>query len=70
MFVLVVFVALKLAWDARVDAVQCRDRADAAKQSTASRGELKDAQKRDEERAKAESPVIELLRAGAAGQAR
>ncbi len=52
-FVLVVFVALKLAWDARVDAVRAETEQTRQAVDRLSR-ELKEAQKRDEERAKAE----------------
>lgn len=52
-FVLVVFVALKLAWDARVDAVRAETEQTRQAVDRLAR-ELKDAQKRDEERAKAE----------------
>src|SRR6266478_7535487 len=53
-FVLVVFVALKLAWDARVDAVRAETEQTRQAVDRLSR-ELQEAQKRDEERAKAES---------------
>ena len=65
-FVIIVFVALKLAWDARVDAV----RAETEQTRTAAERltrELREAQKRDEERSKAEtraSAFYDLVRAG------
>jgi TolA-binding protein len=65
-FVLVVFVALKLAWDARVDAVRAETEQTRQAVDRMSR-ELKEAQKRDEERAKAEaraSSFYELIRQG------
>lgn len=58
-FVVVVFAALKLAWDARVDQIKAE-----TEQRTADndrlRRELKDAQKRDEDRARAESRAAQL----------
>ena len=65
-FVLVVFVALKLAWDARVDAVRAETEQTRQAVDRLSR-ELKEAQKRDEERAKAEARAAsfyELIRQG------
>jgi TolA-binding protein len=65
-FVFVVFVALKLAWDARVDAVRAETQQTAQAYERVSR-ELKDAQKRDEDRSKAESRAAsfyELVRQG------
>jgi TolA-binding protein len=65
-FVLVVFVALKLAWDARVDAVRAETEQTRQAVDRLAR-ELKDAQKRDEERAKAEvraAGFYELIRQG------
>src|SRR6476660_8509886 len=65
-FVLVVFVALKLAWDARVDAVRAETEQTRQAVDRLSR-ELKDAQKRDEDRAKSESrssSFYELVRHG------
>jgi TolA-binding protein len=65
-FVLVVFVALKLAWDARVDAVRAETEQTRQAVDRMSR-ELKEAQKRDEERAKAEARAVsfyELIRQG------
>ena len=65
-FVLVVFVALKLAWDARVDAVRAETEQTRQAVDRMSR-ELKVAQKRDEERAKAEvraSSFYEMIRQG------
>src|SRR5450432_2282580 len=53
-FVLVVFVALKLAWDARVDAVRAETEQTRQAVDRLSR-ELKEAPKRDEDRAKAEA---------------
>lgn len=63
-FVIVVFVALKLAWDARVDAVRAETE---TTRGTADRvgKELKEAQKRDDERARAEqrgAAFYELVR--------
>ena len=52
-FVIVVFVALKLAWDARVDAVRAETETTRATADRVSK-ELKEAQKRDDERARAE----------------
>ena len=68
-FVIVVFVALKLAWDARVDAVRAETEQTRQAVERLSR-ELKDAQKRDEDRAKAEAARSCFLRARSAGQAR
>jgi TolA-binding protein len=65
-FVLVVFVALKLAWDARVDAVRAETEQTRQAVDRLSR-ELKEAQKRDEDRAKAEGRAAgfyELIRQG------
>jgi TolA-binding protein len=65
-FVLVVFVALKLAWDARVDAVRAETEQTRQSLDRLSR-ELKEAQKRDEERARAEaraSAFYDLVRQG------
>jgi TolA-binding protein len=65
-FVLVVFVALKLAWDARVDAVRAETEQTRQAVDRMSR-ELKESQKRDEERAKAEARAAsfyELIRQG------
>lgn len=65
-FVIVVFIALKFAWDARVDAVRAEMQQTAQSYERASR-ELLAAQKRDEERAKAEARAAsfyELLRKG------
>jgi TolA-binding protein len=65
-FVIVVFFALKLAWDARVDA----ERAQTEQTRVAAERlghELRDAQKRDEERSRAESKAAgfyELIRQG------
>jgi TolA-binding protein len=58
-FVIVVFIALKLAWDARVDAVRAeteQTRAAAAQL----RKELREAQQRDEDRARAEARAASL----------
>jgi TolA-binding protein len=63
-FVIVVFVALKLAWDARVDAVRAETEQTRQAVDRLAR-ELKEAQKRDEERAKAEvraASFYELIR--------
>jgi TolA-binding protein len=65
-FVLVVFVALKLAWDARVDAVRAETEQTRQAVDRMSR-ELKESQNRDEERAKAEARAAsfyELIRQG------
>lgn len=65
-FVVVVFIALKFAWDARVDAIK----AETQQTSQAYErilGELKEAQKRDEERSRAEARAAsfyDLLRQG------
>ncbi len=65
-FVLVVFVALKLVWDARVDAV--RSETEQAKHGIERlTRDLKELQKRDEERTRAEThaaQAYELVRAG------
>jgi TolA-binding protein len=65
-FVLVVFIALKFAWDARVDAIRAE-----TDQKTADnerlRKESRDTEKRDEERARAEQKAAqfyELIRQG------
>lgn len=63
-FVVVVFIALKFAWDARVDAVRAETQQTAQAYERLQR-ELKEAQKRDEDRAKAEARAAsfyELLR--------
>ena len=65
-FVVVVFIALKLAWDARVDAVRAETEQTRQSVERLSR-ELKEAQKRDEERSKAEArsaTFYELIRQG------
>jgi TolA-binding protein len=65
-FVLVVFVALKLAWDARVDAVRAETEQTRQALDRLSR-EVKEAQKRDEERARAEARAAvfyDLVRQG------
>jgi TolA-binding protein len=65
-FVIVVFVALKLAWDARVDAVRAETEQTRQAVDRLSR-ELKEAQKRDEDRAKAEgraASFYEMVRQG------
>src|SRR3954447_14604086 len=65
-FVIVVFIALKLAWDARVDAVRAETEQTRQAVDRLSR-ELKESQKRDEERAKAEARAgtfYELIRQG------
>ena len=66
----VVFVALKLAWDARVDAVRAETE---TSRGTAERvgKELKEAQKRDDERARAEqrgAAFYELVRQNKRGE--
>ncbi len=65
-FVIVVFIALKLAWDARVDAVRAETEQTRA---TATRltGELREAQQREEERSRTESrsgSLYEFMRQG------
>jgi TolA-binding protein len=65
-FVIVVFIALKLAWDARVDAVRAETDQTRQALDRISR-DLKDAQKRDEDRARAEaraSAFYDLVRQG------
>ncbi len=65
-FVIVVFFALKLAWDARVDAVRAETEQTRQALDRLSR-ELKEAQKRDEERGKAETRAAsfyDLVRQG------
>jgi TolA-binding protein len=65
-FVVVVFAALKLAWDARVDAIKGETEQRGADNERL-RKELKDAQKRDEDRARAETRAAqfaELVRQG------
>jgi TolA-binding protein len=65
-FVLVVFVALKLAWDARVDAVRAENEQTRQALDGVSR-EVKESRKRDEERAKAEAHAAsfyDLVRQG------
>lgn len=65
-FVVVVFIALKLAWDARVDAVRAETEQTRQSVERLSR-ELKEAQKRDEERSKAETRAAtfyDLIRQG------
>lgn len=65
-FVVVVFIALKLAWDARVDAVRAETEQTRQSVERLSR-ELKEAQKRDEERSKAEARAAtfyDLVRQG------
>lgn len=65
-FVLVAFVAVKLAWDARVDAVRAETEQTRQERDRLSR-ELKTAQLRDEERVKAEgraAAFYDLVRQG------
>ena len=65
-FVVVVFAALKLAWDARVDQIKAETE-QRAQDNERLRKEQRDAQKRDEDRARAESRAAqfyELIRAG------
>lgn len=65
-FVIVVFVALKFAWDARLDAVRAETQQTSQAYERISR-ELREVQKRDEERAKTEARAAafyELLRQG------
>ncbi|HPB98940.1 MAG TPA: hypothetical protein PKW66_23655, partial [Polyangiaceae bacterium] len=58
-FVIVVFVALKLAWDARVDAVRAETEQTRAK-ATRLEAELRDIQQREEERSRADSKAASL----------
>jgi TolA-binding protein len=63
-FVIVVFIVLKLAWDARIDAVKA-ETAQTGAQLAQMKKELHDAQQRDEDRARVESraaAVYELMR--------
>ncbi len=63
-FVIVVFIALKLAWDARIDAVRAETEQTRAT-ATQLKKELREAQQRDEDRARAEAraaAVYELIR--------
>jgi TolA-binding protein len=65
-FVIVVFIALKLAWDARIDAVRAETEQTRAAVAQLKK-ELHDAQQRDEDRAKAEArtgSLYELIRQG------
>jgi TolA-binding protein len=65
-FVVVVFAALKLAWDARVDQIKAETES-RAQDNERLRKEQRDAQKRDEDRARAESRAAQfydLIRAG------
>jgi TolA-binding protein len=65
-FVIVVFIALKLAWDARVDAVRAETEQTRTKAARLEK-ELHEVQQRDEERARAETraaTVVELVRQG------
>jgi TolA-binding protein len=65
-FVIVVFVALKLAWDARVDAVEAKTEQTRVTAERTAR-ELREAQKRDEDRAKSDARAAqfyELIRQG------
>jgi TolA-binding protein len=65
-FVIVVFVALKLAWDARVDAVRAETEHTRTSAERLTR-ELREAQKHDEDRTRAESRAAafyELIRQG------
>ena len=65
-FVLVVFTALKFAWDARVDAIKSETEQKSA-DNERFRKEAREAQKRDEDRARAESKAAqfyELVRQG------
>lgn len=65
-FVVVVFAALKLAWDARVDQIKAETE-QRAQDNERLRKEQREAQKRDEDRARAESRAAqfyELIRAG------
>lgn len=58
-FVVVVFAALKLAWDARVDQIKAETEQHRADNERL-RKELKEAQKRDEDRARAEARAAQL----------
>ena len=58
-FVVVVFVALKFAWDARVDAVRAETEQTRAR-ATRLESEIRDVQQRDEERTRAESGSVAL----------
>ena len=63
-FVAVVFIALKLAWDARVDAVRAETEQTRAKAAQLEK-ELREVQQRDEERARVEAraaAMYELIR--------
>lgn len=65
-FVVVVFAALKLAWDARVDQIKAETEQRGADNERLKK-ELKDTQKRDEDRARAEARAAqfyELVRQG------
>ena len=65
-FVVVVFAALKLAWDARVDQIRAETEQRGADNERL-RKELRDAQKRDEDRARAEARAAQfydLIRQG------
>ncbi|MBX3228154.1 MAG: tetratricopeptide repeat protein [Labilithrix sp.] len=65
-FVVVVFAALKLAWDARVDQIKAETE-QRAQDNERLRKESREAQKRDEDRARAESRAAqfyELIRTG------
>ena len=65
-FVVVVFAALKLAWDARVDQIKAETE-QRAQDNDRLRKEAREAQKRDEDRARAESRAgqfYDLVRAG------
>lgn len=58
-FVIVVFIALKLAWDARVDAVRAETESTRAK-ATRLEKELRDIQQRDDERSRIENRAAAL----------
>jgi len=65
-FVIVVFIALKLAWDARVDAVRAETEQTRAA-ATKLTNELREIQQREEERSRAEgkaAAIYELIRQG------
>lgn len=65
-FVIVIFVAVKIAWDARVDAVTAETKQTKANFAQLTK-ELRDMQQRDEERARAEqraATAYELIRQG------
>jgi len=58
-FVVVIFAALKLAWDARVDQIRAETE-QRAQENERLRKELRDAQKRDDDRARAEARAAQF----------